>query len=101
MRKEITVDYRFNNTPLHVLLRYDVETDSNVQIITCHVIPTIGSNLEWLHTRKFELRSWIDDGTYEPLYTENQQLHNIDGVLFIEKAYREIMQLENYKVQLA
>ena len=99
MQKEITIDYRFNDKLIPVLLHYTVETDGNVQIITCHVVPVLGNNMEWLHTRKFELRSWIDDGTYEPLYTENQQLANIDGVLFIEKAYREIMQRENYKVQ--
>lgn len=101
MRKEITIDYEFNNKLIRVLLHYTVETDGHVQIITCHVVPALGINLEWLHTRKFELRSWLDDGNYQPLYTENQQLYNIDGVLFIEKAYREIMQRENYTVLLA
>jgi hypothetical protein len=101
MRKEITINYEFDKAPINVLLRYDVETDGNLQTITCTVVPVLGSHLEWLHTRKFELRSWLSDGSYMPLYTENEQLYNIEGVLFIEKAYREIMHRENYTVQTA
>jgi hypothetical protein len=97
MHKQITITFDVNNLPAPILLFYDVETDGNMQTITCTVNPD-DRLPEWLHARKFELRSWLSDGTYMPLYNDNEQLYNMDALLFIDKAYSEIMEQEHFSM---
>lgn len=96
MHKSIQIFYG-NNTDKFVELYYDTEMEEDIHVIHCSVVEnkTIPG---WLHSRKFDLRSQYADGGYSLLFDDNVNINNMDSVLFIEKAYADIMKNEKLKM---
>lgn len=97
MNKQITVSHFGGNTNVQVQLQYTIDMLGNVQIITCTVE---GKQLPiWLQLRKFKMMSLNENNSYVPLLNEGNNDKNLDTSLFIDKAYTDIMQAENFKVR--
>ena len=69
----------------------------NTQTISCAVE---GNHFPiWLQLRKFEMQSTNEKNVYTPLFNETNNGKNLDTILFIDKAYVEIMKGEKLKVR--
>ena len=96
MNKEITVLYNIGNREDAVLVSYVISMEQNIQTIACAITQVNFSSLHWLQLRKFELRSLLSAEGYMPLFNDNANIKNRDAVLFIDKAYHEIMNREKF-----
>lgn len=101
MEKEITISYEVNNSEVAVLVSYKIELNDDIQTISCMVNPGSFNVPQWLQLRKFELKSILSgDGDYMPIFTDNENIKNINAVLFIDKAYNDIMRKEKFKMSV-
>lgn len=102
MKKEVTVLYEVNKVELPINVQYNIEQDKNVQIIHCKIDTKDMSGVRHLiQLRTFELRSLVmDDGTYAPVFTDNEYINNKVTGGFITKAYEYIMKQEGLKVEV-
>ena len=99
MEKEITIQYEVNGNSVSVLVSYKIEANADIQTISCTVNPGSFNVPTWLQLRKFELKSILsDEGDYSPLFNDNENIKNINAVLFIDKAYNDIMAKEKFKM---
>lgn len=96
MAKEITIAYEVNGLEVSVLVTYHVEMAGDIQTISCTINTGSFHVPAWLQLRKFELKSILSDGCYMPLFTDNDNIKNINAILFIDKAYNEIMDKEKF-----
>lgn len=101
MEKEISVSYEVNNTIITVLVAYKIELNEDIQTISCTVNPVSFTVPQWLQLRKFELKSIrSNDGDYMPIFTDNDNIKNINAALFIDRAYNDIMKKEKFKMSM-
>jgi hypothetical protein len=96
MQKSIKIFYA-DDFEKFVQLSYDIELDEDIQVIHCSIAADNKAVPYWLHPRKFDFRSQFTNGAYTPLFNDNENINNINSVLFIEKAYTEIMRNEKFK----
>jgi hypothetical protein len=82
-----------NDGGKQIQLSYDIELNEDIQIIHCTVTTEIKEIPQWLHPRKFDLRSRYADGSYTPLFSD-ENIKNMQAVAFIDSAYAEIMKAE-------
>ncbi len=98
MEKEITVLYNTGSREDAVQVCYTIGMANGVQTISCSIRQINFHSLHWLQLRKFELRSILSAEGYMPLFSDNSNIKNRDAVLFIDKAYRDIMVKEKFKM---
>ncbi len=99
MNKQITIAYSVNNEAVNIPLYYTVSVSDNVHTIACNVNLSAFHAPAWLQLRKFEIRSILIGKNYSQLFSDDQQARNFDSVLFVDKAYGEIMKMEHTKVE--
>jgi len=96
MTKEIKVEFSINNIQETITVTYTVEMDDDIQSIHCVVNKGNFHVPGWLQIKRFELKSVYSDGYYSPLFTDNENIKNINAALFIDKAYADIMKKEKF-----
>lgn len=95
-RNDIDISYQANDIETTVNLSYMITMEGNVQTITCTVNTSRLNVPVWLQLRKFELKSILEDGSYAPLFIDNDNIKNVNSTLFIDKAYNSIMAQEKF-----
>lgn|SRR5690349_4461888 len=81
-------------------LSYEIINDRDIQRVIC-IVDRFAVNPSWLQFRKFQVNAQFIDGAYETLYNEDNDARNMDSMLFIDKAYADIMHKEKIKVHMA
>lgn len=97
MTGNVSVPCMAGDEEIALPISYEIEMHDGVHVITCSMpgnarVPT------WLHVRKFELRSIVEDAGYTPLYTYQENVKNMETLVFIEKAYELVMIKEQLKI---
>lgn len=100
MIKKLDITHIVNGQEVIVNVSYRIRMEDNVQTISCIVNPDSYNVPTWLQMRNFELKSMLCDGEYDPLFTDNDNIKNIEAVLFIDKAYKDIMEAEQFVMAL-
>lgn len=97
MIRNVLVPCAISDKEVTLPIAYIIETVNGLLVITCSLannaqIPT------WLQVRKFELRSIVEDSGYTPLYTYQENVKNMETLVFIEKTYELVMAKEKFKI---
>jgi hypothetical protein len=96
MSKSISISFGFGDAIFQIGLKYAIQVQENTQTISCSVE---GLQLPlWLQLRKFEVSSLNEQNVFVPLYNEVNNGKNMATVLFIDKAYFDIMRAEKLQV---
>lgn len=101
MKRSIDITYTLtDNTSFEIPVRYEISKEGNLQRLDC-IVDMFTAIPSWLQLRKFQVTSQLIDGVYDALYNEENGSRNIDSMLFIDKAYVEIMRKEKIKIYTA
>ncbi len=96
MNKSITVSCVINDKENEIVLSYETQVFGDTHKIVCSVVGNTIPN--WLQLRKFEMASLKEKNKYIPLFNEINNGKNMATVLFIDKAYTDIMASEKLKI---
>ena len=95
MSHSITISYPSSGTD-SITLDYFIELTGVHQLITCNVV---NKNLPyWLQVRKFIIPSLKKKNGYVPIFSEANNNTNRDTSLFIDEAYKNIMEEQDLKI---
>lgn len=94
MVNNITVAHEVNGLETVVPVSYKIEMDGCIQTITCRVDASAFHVPAWLQLRSFVFRSSLANGRYTQLFSEYDDVKNIDTIMFIDKVYNGVMRLE-------
>lgn len=88
-----------DDSAYEIPLNYEITKEGDLQRLDC-TVDSFAVIPSWLQLRKFNVNAQFIDGAYDALYSEENGARNIDSMLFIDKAYVDIMQKEKIKIYL-
>ena len=99
MNKTISVAYvrQSGEESCTLVVTYKIEKEGNVSLISCSVNQE-ASAPQWLHMKKFEVKTVQQGNSYSQLFNEKNDAANLDTSMFIDKTFGAIMQQEKMKL---
>lgn len=101
MRDEVSVPFEINNEERLINVQYQIELDEHIQTIVCNIdIQELKGVRHLMQLRSFELRALLMyEGTYAPVFTDNEYIRNKHISTFLNKAYECIMDKEGLIIE--
>lgn len=100
MTKEISITYTpaSDNRTNAVLLHYTLHREDEDLTLNCTVVSSYPGTDSWLRMRKFSMRALLQGKRYTALFDFEHADESLDAALFIDKAYKAIMQKEKLAI---
>ena len=100
MKRSISIAYTLpGQITCEIPLNYEITKDGDLQRLAC-TVDAFAVIPSWLQFRKFQVNAQFTDGAYDALYNEDNNSRNVDSMLFIDKAYIDIMQKERIEIHM-
>ena len=101
MNKTISVGYtrQSGEESCTLIVTYQIEKQGSVSLISCSIAQeATAPQPQWLHMKKFEVKTVQQGNNYSMLFNEKNDAANLDTSMFIDKTLGAIMQQEKMKL---